>query len=40
MADGTWTSKLGKMAVIRHATPDSLDGPDYGQPVAVYVRKR
>jgi len=40
MADGTWTSKLGKMAVIRHATPDSLDGPDYGHPVAVYSRKK
>jgi type VI secretion system secreted protein VgrG len=40
MPDGTWTSKLGKMAVIRHATPDSLDGPDYGKPVAVYARKK
>jgi hypothetical protein len=40
MADGTWTSKMGKMAVIRHAAPDSLDGPDYGHPVAVYSRKR
>jgi hypothetical protein len=39
MPDGTWTSKLGKMAVIRHATPDSLDGPDYGRPVAVYARR-
>jgi type VI secretion system secreted protein VgrG len=40
MSDGTWTSKMGKMAVIRHATPDSLDGPDYGHPVAVYARRR
>jgi type VI secretion system secreted protein VgrG len=40
MSDGTWTSKMGKMAVIRHATPDSLDGPDYGRPIAVYTRKR
>jgi type VI secretion system secreted protein VgrG len=40
MPDGTWTSKLGKMAVIRHATPEALDGPDYGRPVAVYARKR
>jgi len=38
-ADGTWTSKLGKLAVIRHASPDALDGPDYGRPVAVYARK-
>jgi hypothetical protein len=36
--DGTWTSKLGKMALVRHATPESLNGPVYGQPVAVYVR--
>jgi hypothetical protein len=40
MPDGTWTSKLGKMAVIRHTSPDSLDGPDYGHPLAVYARKR
>jgi hypothetical protein len=39
MKDGTWTSKLGEMALIKHATPDSLNGPDYGQPVAVYYRK-
>jgi type VI secretion system secreted protein VgrG len=36
--DGTWTSKLGKLALIRHASPSSLTGPDYGVPVAVYVR--
>ena len=35
-----WGSKLGKMALIRHATPDSLDGPDYGKPYAVYYRKK
>jgi hypothetical protein len=40
MSDGTWTSKLGKMALIRHASPESLDGPDYGVPVAVYTRKK
>jgi len=39
MKDGTWTSKLGEMGLIRHASPDSLDGPDYGYPVAVYYRK-
>jgi hypothetical protein len=38
--DGTWTSKLGKMALIKHASPDSLDGPDYGKPYAVYYRKK
>lgn len=39
-ADGTWTSKLGKLPLIRHRTPDALSGPEYGQPVAVYVRAR
>jgi type VI secretion system secreted protein VgrG len=36
--DGTWSSKLGQGALIRHATPDALRGPLYGDPVAVYVR--
>ncbi len=40
MADGSWTNKLGAMALIRVATPDHLDGPTYGSPVAVYVRRR
>jgi hypothetical protein len=39
MPDGTWTSKIGKMALIRHRTPDALDGPGYGHPVAVYYRR-
>jgi type VI secretion system secreted protein VgrG len=36
--DGTWTSKLGKLALIRHLTPNALRGPEYGIPVAVYER--
>jgi hypothetical protein len=36
--DGRWTSKLGSLALIRHATPDELRGPSYGTPIAVYVR--
>jgi type VI secretion system secreted protein VgrG len=36
--DGTFTSKLGQCALIRHATPQELRGPAYGTPVAVYVR--
>jgi hypothetical protein len=36
-ADGSWTSKLGQMALIRHATPEALRGRSYGTPVAVYV---
>jgi hypothetical protein len=38
-ADGTWTSKLGPLALIRHQTPQSLNGPSYGVPIAVYVRR-
>jgi uncharacterized Zn-binding protein involved in type VI secretion len=38
--DGTWSSKLGRMAQIRHETPDALDGPVYGEPVAIYTRPR
>jgi hypothetical protein len=36
--DGTWTSKLGALALIRHVNPQALNGPTYGQPVAVYIR--
>ncbi|MEZ6121635.1 MAG: hypothetical protein R3C49_00510 [Planctomycetaceae bacterium] len=38
-ADGTWTSKLGIGSLIRHQTPQALNGPAYGVPVAVYVRR-
>src|SRR5262249_40091683 len=34
-ADGTWTSKLGPLALIRHLTLEDLNGPSYGEPVAV-----
>ena len=40
LADGTWTSKLGGGPLIRHDTPESVAGPSYGKPVAVYVRAR
>jgi hypothetical protein len=40
LSDGTWTSKLGGGPLIRHASPDSVDGPSYGRPIAVYVRAR
>jgi type VI secretion system secreted protein VgrG len=36
--DGTYTSKLGQGPLIRHADPDALDGPAYGEPVAVYEK--
>lgn len=37
--DGTWTSKLGQLPLIRHRIPQDLSGPSYGQPVAVYVKR-
>jgi hypothetical protein len=37
-SDGVWTSKLGQDPLIKHLTPQALNGPCYGQPVAVYVR--
>ena len=40
-ADGTWTSKLGPQPLIRHQTPEALNGDQiaqYGRPIAVYYR--
>lgn len=37
-ADGAWTSKLGQLPIIKHATLEALRGPVYGTPVAIYVR--
>jgi hypothetical protein len=37
-SNGTWTSKLGKLALIRHLTLGQLSGPEYGVPIAVYIR--
>ncbi len=37
-SDGTWTSKLGQGPLIRHETPGALNGPVYGEPVAVYEK--
>jgi type VI secretion system secreted protein VgrG len=39
-ADGTWTSKLGQLPLIRHLSPLAVAGGTYGQPVAVYVIRR
>lgn len=39
-ADGSWTSKVGKMPLIRHLHPRDLEGGTYGEPYAVYVRAR
>ncbi len=40
LADGTWTSKLGGGPLVRHRSPNSVAGPSYGKPIAVYVRAR
>lgn len=37
--DGTWSSKLGGLALIKHRTPEAVAGPSYGDPIAVYARK-
>ena len=37
-SSGAWTSKLGASELIRHKTPDALDGSVYGKPVAVYEK--
>jgi type VI secretion system secreted protein VgrG len=36
--DGTFTSKLGQLPLIRHRTAEGLRGQSYGLPVAVYTR--
>lgn len=38
MTDGSWSSKLGQNALIRHLTPGALNSATYGVPVAVYYR--
>ncbi len=40
MPDGNWTNKLGSLPLIKVPSPDHMDGPGYGSPVAVYVRKK
>ncbi|MBX3438079.1 MAG: hypothetical protein KF861_11355 [Planctomycetaceae bacterium] len=37
-SQGTWESKLGQGPKIRHRSPDSISGPVYGEPVAVYEK--
>jgi hypothetical protein len=40
MADGSWTSKVGTLPLIRHLHPHDLAGPSYGVPYVMYVRAR
>lgn len=40
LADGTWTSKLGKWEDINHANLDQVTGCAYGRPVLFLRRRR
>jgi hypothetical protein len=40
LSDGSWSSKLGRLPLIRHIEPGDLDGEAYGAPYVVYVRAR
>jgi hypothetical protein len=40
LADGSWSSKLGALPLIRHIQPEDLNGDVYGLPIAVYARQR
>jgi hypothetical protein len=40
MSDGSWSSKLGSLPLIRHLHPNDVAGPSYGAPWVMYVRRR
>ena len=40
MTDGSWSSKLGSLPLIRHLHPNDVAGPSYGSPWVLYVRPR
>lgn len=40
LGDGSWSSKVGKLPLIRHLHPDDIDGGSYGEACAVYVREK
>ncbi len=40
LPDGSWSSKLGKLPLIRHLHPDDINGETYGEVSAVYVREK
>lgn len=40
LPSGEWTSKLGELEDIQHATLDQLSGSDYGRVVQILKRKR
>jgi hypothetical protein len=38
LPDGRWTSKLGQLEDVTHATTDALEGSDYGEVVQFMKR--
>lgn len=40
LANGKWTSKLGRHVDIEHSTPEALNGNTYGQVVMFMERRR
>jgi len=40
LPDGSWSSKLGSLPLIRHLRPDDVAGPTYGAPYVLYVRTK
>jgi hypothetical protein len=40
LQDGSWSSKLGSLPLIRHLKPDDVAGPTYGAPYVTYVRSK
>ncbi len=40
LRDGSWSSKLGSLPLVRHLHPDDVAGPSYGVPYVLYVRNR
>lgn len=40
LADGTWTSKLGKLEDIKHPALEHVSGQHYGRPIIILRRRR
>jgi len=40
LADGRWTSKLGKLQDIVHTALEQVSGQDYGSPIIILRRRR
>lgn len=38
--DGSWSSKVGRLPLIRHLHPEDVSGDTYGEPFALFTRER